>query len=540
MTIAKKLALLIFVAVLGMISVGAIGLYEEGHVFDAVEDVNDNTIPSITRVLELKERFQNARIQVLLHAEASQSAARKAEIERTLTTLRAEMRKLVSDYIAEHLSNPADKKMAEESQALINEYFTKVIAPVVELSRNGRETEAAEFLMEHDIPLAMKVNAHIADHANFNASLARAAQKEAAENYEQGKFFSIIAIVVIGVGTTVFGLFTYRHVSGSLRALSDAFSRVERNLDFTERFAAEGADEIAEAGQAFNNLLSRLQGSFKDISQHAVQVSDAADKLTTAAKEMFDASTYQSEAASNMAATMEQVTVSINHVADRATEASQLSTASGTLAKNGAEIIGATVMSIDSIAETVQTAAKQIADLEKNSERINSVIQVIKEVADQTNLLALNAAIEAARAGEQGRGFAVVADEVRKLAERTTKSTQEIATTITEMQSVAQAATHSMDAVVERVSNGVVQANKASGAIAEIGVSSEQAVNMVEEITEAICEQSAASTNIAQQVEKIAHMSEENNSVSQTTADTAGELSELSKEMRQIVEQYKV
>jgi len=388
--------------------------------------------------------------------------------------------------------------------------------------------------------MAQNLTKHLERHDEFNVGLANAQTEQAEEAYSAGQLFMVIVIAVVGLGVAGFGFLTYRHVKVSLGSISDLFFRVERDLDFTGRFSASGSDEIAELGKAFNRLLDRMQSSLKELGAHATQVSDAAGNVMTAAQEMSSASMYQSEAASNMAATMEQMTVSINHVSDRAQEANQLSAASGSLAKNGTSIIGATVKGIDSIAETVRAAAQQISELEKNSERVNSVVQVIKEVADQTNLLALNAAIEAARAGEQGRGFAVVADEVRKLAERTTKSTQEIATTITEMQSGAQAAAQSMNVVVEKVETGVTQAEKASEAIAEIGVSSEQAVLMVGEITDAIREQSAASTNIAQQVEKIANMSEENSSASQATADTANELSGLSKEMRRIVEQYRV
>ena len=165
-------------------------------------------------------------------------------------------------------------------------------------------------------------------------------------------------------------------------------------------------------------------------------------------------------------------------MADRAGEANRLSSSSGELAVGGQAIIGQTVEGINGIAETVHQAAEQIARLETDSERINAVVAVIKDVADQTNLLALNAAIEAARAGEQGRGFAVVADEVRKLAERTTKSTQEIAATITEMQTGSQNAVQGIQAVVGRVEDGVAKAEKANQAIQEIGGSSQQTVAM--------------------------------------------------------------
>ena len=203
-------------------------------------------------------------------------------------------------------------------------------------------------------------------------------------------------------------------------------------------------------------------------------------------------------------------------------------------------MIDETVRDIRSIAETVRVASEQIGELEHKGEQIDAIISIIKDLADQTNLLALNAAIEAARAGEQGRGFAVVADEVRKLAERTTTSTQEISTTIMEMREGTQRVVTGISAAVEKVNNGVARAEEASQAMARIESGSRQSVNMVGDITNAIQEQSTASNAIAVKVENIARMSESNNAIARSTADTATELSRVADQIRQEVAQYQV
>jgi methyl-accepting chemotaxis protein len=241
-----------------------------------------------------------------------------------------------------------------------------------------------------------------------------------------------------------------------------------------------------------------------------------------------------------MAATVEQVTVSINHVSESAREALEISRKSGDLSSQGGNIIHNAATEMKQIAETVRLTSSTIEDLGQQSNQISSVVQVIKDVADQTNLLALNAAIEAARAGEQGRGFAVVADEVRKLAERTTKATEEITHMIATIQNSAHAAVASMGEAVEQVGGGVALAEQAGDAINQIKEGAGQVITVVNDISSALVEQSSASNDIASHVERVAQMSEENSAAAGETASAANHLEQLSGTMRAAVSRFRI
>jgi methyl-accepting chemotaxis protein len=303
------------------------------------------------------------------------------------------------------------------------------------------------------------------------------------------------------------------------------------------------AVESARAGSilaAMGAMRDSLRATIGKMRDDAELLSGAAVELSSAAGSVASSSSEQSDSATSMAAAVEQLTMSIRSVADNAQGAAEITRESGETASRGAGIIVRAAQEMEKIAASVQAGADTIAELGSQADRISSIIIVIKEVADQTNLLALNAAIEAARAGEQGRGFAVVADEVRKLAERTAQSTHDISGMIHSIQQRARAAVAAMEAAVLQVNEGGALAHEANDAIGRISAGAAQVAEAVNHISDALCEQGKVTGELTADVERIARMSEENSRNSSDSARSAQHLQTLAAEMRGAVTRFSV
>ena len=241
-----------------------------------------------------------------------------------------------------------------------------------------------------------------------------------------------------------------------------------------------------------------------------------------------------------MAAAAGQMTASIEEITRHAQQALEMANQAEQLSKNGGHVIHQVVQDMNSIAKSVQQSAQVIRTLDQESEQIFGIIQVIKGIADQTNLLALNAAIEAARAGEQGRGFAVVADEVRQLAGRTSTSTEEIAKMVQQIQHSTREAVTSMEAGVTQVDKGMRVTAEVERAIADILQATLNTTELVNDITRTIGEQSLASNEIAHQVETIASMSQSNTQTVSETAYATDELNRLASALSHSVDRFRL
>ena len=358
--------------------------------------------------------------------------------------------------------------------------------------------------------------------------------------------FRSIATILGGISATlllVLGLFGWR-VSASV---TSQLGGEPREATAVMQRAA-GGDLTTHLGNAPNgsmlaalgSMIGALRTMMGEINSGANQLVSNADHISRVSSQVADAALRQSDATASMAAAMEELTVSSSHISASALETEQNSQEAMRLAAEGSDRVGQASTAIRRMSETVTGASSRILALEERIGQVSSIANVIKEIAGQTNLLALNAAIEAARAGEQGRGFAVVADEVRKLAERTSSATTEIEQMITGIQSDTSSAVGAMNAALPEVDQGVTLAASAAEALQAIESGARQTLVRVREIADATREQSAASTSIAQRVEEISNMVESTSENIRGAADAAIGLERIAVGLKDQISRFRI
>ncbi len=347
---------------------------------------------------------------------------------------------------------------------------------------------------------------------------------------------SVALGVFIGVATIMACRVLFVQPLGEMR---DTIRAMQRDGDLSRRAPVSGG-HVGEVELVFNELIESLQGIVGKVIFDAQRVYEAADLLSGYAGRVAEGSSGQRDAAESMAVAIEQMTAGVNAVADHASQTAANAQAARELSVQGGEVATSASREIERIAASVADSARVIASLGERSEAISGIVKVIHEIADQTNLLALNAAIEAARAGEQGRGFAVVADEVRKLAERTSSATREIGSMISAIQSETKSAIAAIDVGSVQAHAGADLARRAASSLDQINQGALQTMEKIDAIAVAITTHSHEAEQIAGHVRQIMEMAGHNSEGARETLAEATSLRDLAVNLKEIRRVFKL
>jgi methyl-accepting chemotaxis protein len=544
-SIGKRIYALMTVGGLLLLFIAGIGWRNESNAVAALQSVyEDRTVPlvDLSKIGDLLGENTMELVLALQHDPRSPMAAAHdhpvdVHLER-FQKRRAEISRLWDKYMATYLTEE-EKRLAADFTTKRKVWVEKAFSLLERIKGGDYSPE----LMK-EVTVALNTEGHTAGAAHdalmaYQASAAKELFEHEQDAQRTGTLLFILIVLGGLAGGGGFAWYLVRSITAPID-VSVGIAEAIADGDLTRAVPRGGKDEAGRLLAAFARMQDGLRAMVGGSQRGAQELSSAAQQLKAAASQSASASQAQSEAASGMAAAVEEVSVSIDQVRDHAREARGVAAGAGEESRSGGQVVHSSAEEMQHVATAVNEAAGTIRELENYSNEISAIINVIREVADQTNLLALNAAIEAARAGEQGRGFAVVADEVRKLAERTSESTHTIASVIEKVQAGARRAAQEMESGVARVNEGVQLAHQAGDSITGIQAGAERVAAAVDDIGSALDEQATAAQEIARGVERIAGMAEENSTSVRQTSAAAGRLHDLASELERSVARFRV
>ncbi len=450
----------------------------------------------------------------------------------------------ITAHITEGLNAFGKRSMSVEEKRLFDDYVAARKTFGIEGLMPMRDFLSAENLEGADhhyktamVPKYEKVSETTNGLIDFYSNSAQS------DRDKLGKLTNIVqatSLVTIAVGlalSILLSLFIRRSIVQPAMELKRATEQFAKG-DLSGHASILGKDELAQVATSFNLMATEISTLIGEIRVSAEEVSKASTRTAENSAEVLQTSDQQESLARDTAQASGELIKTTDHVGQNIATIVSAADQASTLARQGKDVVLAASRGIQSISDSVTDASRAVTTLGQHSEEIGRIVGVIKDIADQTNLLALNAAIEAARAGEQGRGFAVVADEVRKLAERTAKATGDISVTINTIQQETERTVSSMEQGRRQVDEGVSMATQAGEAIEAVNKAVNHVTNLSHEIDNLRSEEDAASNAISERVNEILGMAQKNRQASQNSARAAGELSELAGHLRASVSRF--
>jgi methyl-accepting chemotaxis protein len=419
--------------------------------------------------------------------------------------------------------------------------FMRVTDRIIAADHAGKRAEAFE-LSDQEAKEAFQ---HLEDALTGASELGQKSIADEATDAEAAygrTRWLMLALIVLGAGSSFcFAWMMTQQTTRRIAKVSDYLKDVaEGEGDLTKRIHVEHNDELGDLSNHFNTFMEKLHDIISQVAASTEHIASASEEISSSATQVAQSAETQKDQTSQVATAMQEMSSTVTQVSDNSRQASDNAKEAGDLARSGGTVVSQTVEVIKGVADATRDTSTKIEELGRSSDQIGQIIGVIDDIADQTNLLALNAAIEAARAGEQGRGFAVVADEVRKLAERTTQATKEIAQMIKTIQEETKKAVSAMKAGTDKVDAGVESAREAGAALEKIIHSADGVQDMVTHIATAATQQASATEQVNSNMEQIAKMVQQSSIGAQESARACQDLSNLALDLQQLVGRFKL
>jgi len=408
-----------------------------------------------------------------------------------------------------------------------------------QMQEQGKIAEAEAFSKVQGkqafVDVAAALDTAIASNNNLGIVFAKAAeQKYATAKLLILLLLGIAAVVSIGLAASI-----TRNISIPLKRAAEVLGKVAEG-DLTHHLEITSQDEIGALTNSLNHTVAELGSLLATVAENATQLAAASEEISASASHSSESAQRQSDQTTQVATAMHEMSATVVEVSNNSQKAADAAREASDTARNGGTVVSETLTTMRAIAASNSAVATKITELGKSSERIGAIASVIDDIADQTNLLALNAAIEAARAGEQGRGFAVVADEVRKLAERTAAATKEIAGMIESIQKEAREAVAAMRSGSLEVERGVTRTEGSGKALDQIIEMASRVGDMVAQIATAATEQSATAELVNDNISNIAEMTSQSSINAGETAKACTDLSNLAFNLQTLVGNFKL
>ncbi|WP_393946493.1 methyl-accepting chemotaxis protein [Pseudomonas fluorescens] len=514
---------------------GAMTLIKVDKVYSSTVDIETNWLPSIRLGGEIDAAFYKLRLDLRRFAMESDHQD-PASLEK-LKSIRAAALEVAERY-APLVSGPEEEAKYKQAMSGIKNYVQKTDEFLAQVSTLSPE-QMSTYLRDVNGPIALEVQRSISELIELNARGSSQAVQVASGEYQAARLFTwLLMIGSVLVTLVVARLFT-RSIIKPVRELLVSTGKIADG-DLRVAIAVNGNDELTELQRSTASMQMNLKSTLQHISEASGQLASAAEEMSAITRESSAGIERQSMETDQAATAVNEMTAAVEEVARNAVSASQSTQDSQRSAKVGHERVTQTIASIEKLSATVQQTGIEVEGLAKQAQDIARVVEVIRSIAEQTNLLALNAAIEAARAGEQGRGFAVVADEVRALAHRTQTSTQEIEQMIAKIQTCSSDAVSSMALNRNEALDSLKIAHEAGLAITQIT----EAITDINDrnllIATASEEQAHVARSVDQNLISIRDLSIQSSSAAGQTSIASQELSRLAVDLKQIVSKFAV